>query len=102
MAQTGNDLGLFTVLAAMPNKQWTVEDLAVKTSADPVLMREPLCDTTPMPAVTNDIDRETPHLSCCLRDGPAGLRWQIQRVQYHSPSGRADFSAWNQALVGWP
>ncbi|KAM0719636.1 hypothetical protein Q7P37_003767 [Cladosporium fusiforme] len=39
MAQTGNDLGLFTVLAAAPLKQWTAEELATRTSADPVLMQ---------------------------------------------------------------
>lgn len=40
MAQTGNDLGLFTALAAVPCKQWTVEELAAKANADPVLMRK--------------------------------------------------------------
>lgn len=43
MAQTGNDLGLFTALAAAPCKQWTVEELAAKTNADPVLMRKISC-----------------------------------------------------------
>lgn len=47
MAQTGNDIGLFTTIAAEPSKRWTVEGLAEKTGADPVLMREPPCWNNP-------------------------------------------------------
>lgn len=39
MAQTGNDLGLFKILCAQPDKEWSIDDLANNTSSDPVLLR---------------------------------------------------------------
>lgn len=39
MAQTGNDLGLFKTLCAPPGKEWSTEDLAIKTGADAILLR---------------------------------------------------------------
>ena len=41
MAQTGIDLNLFNILAEQQDREWTLEQLAEKTKAEPALLCMP-------------------------------------------------------------
>lgn len=40
MAQTGSDLNLFNIVSHKPERNWTIEELAETTEANPVLLRK--------------------------------------------------------------